>query len=308
MMPETECYETAVWNATSCGWDIKDEQAEKPVTECYQTAVWKEQICEWEIIENDNDCGTGSIDQCETAFARSSDEHVRTCFIDLANVNGNRWGWTNVFPSNNGTYQMDVYAAAGQCDISKGALVGNVEVIYTDGSIEVTITTLPGYKMTVAQLHVGSQILPTLGNGFTTAPGQYPYKDMVDGDFTTYTFKDIFAGGADSFNVVLHADVCPGDVQNESLTAKRPVQKLELKAYPVPFKENLNLNVVSPRNMEGTLSLFNGIGQKVKDFGQHSLRKGDNEIYLSTDELPVGTYFIRMNSVYGKETLQVLRK
>ena len=258
-------------------------------------------------IDEGLDCNTGGIDQCETAYARSTDENVRTCFIDIPNVSGNRWGWVNEFPSSNGTYQMEVYAAAGQCDISKGALVGNVEVTYTDRSIEVTVTTLPGYKMTEAQLHVGSQILPTQGNGFTTAPGQYPYSDMVDGDFTTYTFESISAGDADTFYVVLHANVCPV-VENESLPAKRPVSKLELKAYPVPFKENLNLNIVSPGNTKGSLSLFNGIGQKVKDFGQHSLRKGDNEIYLSIDELPVGTYFIRMNSVYGKETLQVMRK
>ncbi len=258
-------------------------------------------------IDEGLDCNTGGIDQCETAFARSADENVRTCFLDIPNVSGNRWGWTNEFPSINGTYRMEVYAAAGQCDISKGALVGNVEVTYTDGSVDVTVTTLSGYKMTEAQLHVGSQILPTQGNGFTSAPGQYANKYEPGSDFTNYTFEDIGTGDMDTFYVVLHANVCPSN-QDIGLPQKSAAANVELSAYPVPFKENLNLTIVSPRSMSGSLSLFNGIGQKVKDFGQHSLTKGDNEIYLGMDELPVGTYFIRMNSMYGTETLQLIRK
>jgi len=163
-MPLTECYEMAEWNEQTCSWDIVGEQPEMPETECKETAVWNDVTCEWDIIENDNDCGTGSIDKCETAFARSSDENVRTCFLDIPNVSGNRWGWTNVFPSTNGTYNMDLYAAAGQCTISNGALVGNVEVIYIDGAVEVTVSTLSGYKMTVAQLYIGTEILPTVNN------------------------------------------------------------------------------------------------------------------------------------------------
>ncbi|MFX0557711.1 lamin tail domain-containing protein [Maribacter sp. CXY002] len=304
MEPVTECYEIAVWNEQTCRWDIEGEQPEMPVTECNETAVWNEITCDWEIIENDNDCGTGTIDQCETAFARSSDVNVRTCLLDIANVSGNRWGWTNEFPSINGTYQMDVYAAAGQCDISKGALVGNVEIIYTDGKIDVTVSTLSAYEMTDAQLHVGTKVLPTQGNGFTAAPGQYPYPDMANGAFNTYTFEDIYTGDMDSFYVVLHANVCP----IESLTVKRPVAKLELNAYPIPFNENLNLEIVSPMNMIGTLSLYNGIGQKVQGFGTFNLKQGDNEINLNIGELPIGMYFIRMTSIYGNESLKVIRK
>ena len=60
--------------------------------------------------------------------------------------------------------------------------------------------------------------------------------------------------------------------------------------------------------MNGTLSLYNGIGQKVQDFGSYTLKKGENEINLNTVELPIGLYFIRMTSVYGTETLKILRK
>ena len=263
-------------------------------------------------VDNDGDgeideglnCNTGTIDQCETAFARSADETIRTCFLDL-NVTGNRWGWTNEFPSTNGTYNMDLYAAAGQCNISSGFLVGNVEVIYTNGSVQVTVSTFSGNKMTVAQLYVGTEILPTDSNGrFTTAPGQYPYHDTVEGDFNSFTFESVNVGNSGSFNVVLHADVCP----NVTVPRKTASANLDLTAYPVPFKDNLNIKVESPLNMNGTLSLYNGIGQKVQDFGTYTLKKGENEINLDSGELPVGLYFIRMTSVYGTKTLKILRK
>jgi hypothetical protein len=200
---------------------------------------------------------------------------------------------------------MELYAAAGQCDISNGALVGNVEVTYTDGAVQVTVSTLPGYKMTVAQLYVGTEVLPTGNNGrFTTAPGQFPYHDTVEGDFNTFTFESVNVGNSGNFYVVLHADVCP----NETLVTKTASANLDLTAYPVPFKDNLNIKVASPLNMNGTLSLYNGIGQKVQDFGTYTLKKGENEINLNTVELPIGLYFIRMTSVYGTETLKILRK
>ena len=103
---------------------------------------------------------------------------------------------------------------------------------------------------------------------------------------------------------MLHADVCPNDI----LPSKTASANLDLTAYPVPFKENLNIKVASPLNMNGTLSLYNGVGQKVQDFGTYTLKKGANEINLNTVELPIGLYFIRMTSVYGTETLKILRK
>jgi hypothetical protein len=305
MEPVTECYETATWNEVTCLWDVTGVQPEMPMTVCNETAVWDEMTCDWGIIENNNDCGSGTIDQCETAYARSVYENVRSCFIDIPNVSGNSWGWTNEFPSTNGTYNMDLYAAAGQCTISNGALVGNVEVAYTDGAVVVTVSTLPGYKMTVAQLYVGTEILPTDNNGrFTTAPGQFPFHDTVEGDFNTFTFDSVNVGNSGSFYVVLHANVCP----NVTVPRKTASANLDLTAYPVPFKDNLNVKVESPLNMNGTLSLYNGIGQKVQDFGTYTLKKGENEINLNTVELPIGLYFIRMTSVYGTETIKILRK
>ncbi|UWX53941.1 hypothetical protein NYZ99_12630 [Maribacter litopenaei] len=228
-----------------------------------------EEVCDG--VDNDGDgdideglnCDPGSIDQCETAFARSSDENVWTCFLDIPNINANRWGWINEFPSIDGVYEMDLYAAAGQCDISKGALVGSVQVVYSGGSVSVTVSTLGGYKMTEAQLYVGSNAVPAKPNNgnLTVAPGDYPYEDNISGDFVTHTFPDVSAGDMDSFYVILHAEVCPMDD-----VAKYQAPTLELSGYPVPFKEDFTLVVISPREMKSELSLYDGIGKRVRDF------------------------------------------
>ncbi|TDS14361.1 putative secreted protein (Por secretion system target) [Maribacter caenipelagi] len=264
-------------------------------------------------VDNDGDgdideglnCNTGTIDQCETAFARSADENVRTCFLDISSFDANRWGWTNSIPSINGNYELDLYAAAGQCDITKGALVGNVVVVYKNGFVDVTVSVLNGYKVTEAQLYVGSNPIPLSNNGRqTVAPGQYPYKDDVNGDFNTYTFENLSAGDMDNFYVILHANVCP----NVTVPKKAATTNVDLTAYPVPFKNEINLKIESPRKMTGKLSIYDAIGQKVQDFGRYDLKEGENEIKLYVNELPVGMYFIHMSSDYGKDILKILGK
>ncbi|MFH6604504.1 SpaA isopeptide-forming pilin-related protein [Maribacter algicola] len=256
-------------------------------------------------IDEDLNCNPGSIDKCETAFARSSDENVRTCFLDIPNISGNRWGWTNEIPSIDGIYQMDLYAAAGQCDIGKGALVGTVEVTFSNGSVNVTVSTLNDYKMTEAQLYVGSNSIPVKQNNgnLTVAPGDYPYSDTVSGDFITYTWQNLNAGDMDSFHVILHAEVCPmDDVQKYRTPA------LELSGYPIPFKNDITLVVKSPNDVTGELSIYDGIGQRVRTFGKYDLKKGVNEINLTTDKLPAGMYYIYVSTGNGNQILKVINK
>ena len=60
--------------------------------------------------------------ECETAFAYN--EETATCFLDLEEINTNRWGWTNgPFSESEHSYQFLIYSGAAQCDISKGTLV-----------------------------------------------------------------------------------------------------------------------------------------------------------------------------------------
>jgi hypothetical protein len=138
----------------------------------------------------------------ETAFAYSP--VYGTCFLNLTIIEANRWGWT-IGPLAAGSYEFPIYAAAGQCDLSKGTLVGSLLVTYNGSTANVTFVMDPPYSMNVAHLYVGSEILPRdPGGDYTVAPGQYPKNS---GDITgadSYSFE--VTGLSGPIYVVAHTE------------------------------------------------------------------------------------------------------
>jgi len=109
---------------------------------------------------------------CETAFAYGG--RASTCFIDLPGINPNRWGWT-IGPLGPGSYVFDIYAGAGQCDLSKGAFVGNLTVAYDNAVASVCYAAAPGAEFEETHLYVGHLPLPLdKKDNPTVAPGLYP--------------------------------------------------------------------------------------------------------------------------------------
>jgi len=123
------------------------------------------------------ECEPEPFSGCETAFARG--ENGNTCFLDEG---FNRWGWT-VGPLSEGTEaSYDVYAAAGQCDTSKGTLVGSVNVSYVDGNVTVTYNIDDSYTVTETHTYAGNSMLPEKKGRPTVAPGQYTIQEDLSGD------------------------------------------------------------------------------------------------------------------------------
>jgi hypothetical protein len=93
-------------------------------------------------------------------------------------VNNRFWGWTNG-PLPEGSYEWDIYAGAGQNDLSKGTVVGTLYVDYEDGCVTVTYELDEGYYLGETHLWVGNDVLPEVKRGktsvYTNAPGQFPY-------------------------------------------------------------------------------------------------------------------------------------
>jgi hypothetical protein len=139
----------------------------------------------------------------ESAFAFNGQQ--TGCFINFNEFieNEKRWGWTNG-PYTTGSYELALYAGAGQCDIGKGILVGSVSVVYAGSSATVTYTLkgsnpatgLP-YSLKEAHLYVGKDPFPTIANGnqageYTIAPGKYPYRaENLSGNSHSFTVKDL---------------------------------------------------------------------------------------------------------------------
>jgi hypothetical protein len=111
----------------------------------------------------------------ETAFAKGS---AAECFIDHG---FSRWGWTN--PILPGTYTWDLWAGAGQCDTSKGTLVGSVTVVYAgSGNVTVTYNVSAPYLLDETHVYADDDMFPADKRGRpTVAPGQYYNASPFDG-------------------------------------------------------------------------------------------------------------------------------
>jgi len=110
----------------------------------------------------------------ETAFAKGCGAK---CFIN----NGfDNWGWTN--PIGPGTYTWPLWAGAGQCDTSKGTLVGTVTVKYVGGYVTVTYNVSAPYLLDETHVYAGYGMFPKTKKGkLTVAPGQYYNDGPFDG-------------------------------------------------------------------------------------------------------------------------------
>jgi hypothetical protein len=141
---------------------------------------------------------------CETAYAYGLS--YANCFIGIAGVNSNNWGWTNG-PVGPGSYLWPIYAGAGQCDIENaGVNVGNLIVNYTPPTATITYSMYNGFVLNSTHLFVGNQILPVKNGKFTTAPGQFPYKhENLPGVSTdTYTIN----GLSGNIFIAAHSEAC----------------------------------------------------------------------------------------------------
>ena len=135
------------------------------------------------------------VEECETAFAYGCKDFTK-CFLEDG---FNRWGWTTG-PLGPGGWWFDIYAGAGQCDKTKGTLVGYVTVDYDGSTAIVNYKMYSGYSLDEVHLYIGSEPFPRLKNGkYTVAPGQYPYKGSDSYEIT---------GLSGGIWVIAHAVVC----------------------------------------------------------------------------------------------------
>jgi hypothetical protein len=125
------------------------------------------------------DCGTTSCGR-ETAFASAG-----ACFLTTT-PSFNRWGWVLGPMASEGSLVSDIYAGAGQCDLSKGQNVGTLTVDIDAGTVTYTLTA----THVESHLYVGSAMFPLNNAGTpTVAPGAYnnPGTKIVSGNTVTYS-------------------------------------------------------------------------------------------------------------------------
>lgn len=144
--------------------------------------------------------------QCETAFAY--DPNANACFTAYG---FNRWGWSNG-PYGIYTHRvLDLYAGAGQCDRSKGTLVGSLTLdVLSASQATVLYATTGGWTMEATHVYMGTGMFPLFKQGKdmvpTVAPGQYPYQHELNGAARD-TFALTLTGGLPQY-LIAHAVVC----------------------------------------------------------------------------------------------------
>lgn len=112
----------------------------------------------------------------ETAYGKGSSA---TCFIPTFS----NWGWTNYLPAF-GTYTFKLWAAAAQCDTSKGTLVGYVTVNYA-GTVTASYSVAGPYMLKETHFYAGKTMFPKIGKKFTVAPGSYTNNGPFTGPIWT---------------------------------------------------------------------------------------------------------------------------
>jgi|GEM_PF-2905179 len=146
---------------------------------------------------DDDDTTTDGIDSCETAYAVGD-----ATFQSLMNTP--RWGWS-LGALGEGVHTTDIYAGAGQNDLTKGTKVGTLQVDYDGSTAIVTYTMDAGFSMNETHLYVGSDALPSKNGKSTVAPGQYGHQNTLSAA-TTDTFE--VTGLQGDIYVVAHAVTC----------------------------------------------------------------------------------------------------
>ena len=138
------------------------------------------------------DCnGNGGGGVCETAFAVGD--------MTLNDLGITRWGWQITVEV--GEYlTAPLYAGAAQNDLSKGTLVGDVEVYYDGGTLFVTYITLPGFGLDETHVYAGDVYVDT------GAPGQFGNQNSNLGGAGTDQY--VIPLVANPAYVVAHAVVC----------------------------------------------------------------------------------------------------
>jgi len=141
---------------------------------------------------------------CETAFAVGD-----STFIEMGLSNA-RWGWASLIQWDQGETTYDLYAGAGQNDLSKGTMVGTVTVNPDMEGTTVTFDLMDGYFLDETHVYFSFD-RPT-----TVAPGQYGnLHDPVEGE---YPMTDMYMvqpglGVYESAYLIAHGVVCAMPVQ-----------------------------------------------------------------------------------------------
>jgi hypothetical protein len=103
-----------------------------------------------------------------------------------------------------------MYAAAAQCELSKGFEVGNATISFVDGKVHVDISLYKDtYYLESTHVYVGGDLVPKTENGDNIlAPGQFGNTHEFSPINTVGDKFEISPPLGQDFFIIVHASVC----------------------------------------------------------------------------------------------------
>jgi hypothetical protein len=133
-----------------------------------------------------------------------------------------------------------------------------------------------------------------MGQGTTTAATRYTYRvgDLVPGTHA-FRLRQVDVDGTESLYEPITVDVAMDT-------------PLTVTAYPNPVRTRGTVEVQVEDPTETTVELYNLLGQRMETMYDGTLRPGaPTRLRLRADDLPSGTYFVRVRTPAGTETRRV---
>ena len=210
-MPTLACYQTAMWNANTCTWDVTGTQPAMPTLACYQTATWNANTCVWDVTGTQAAAPIGSASQ---SFCSGTNPTVANLI-----VTGTSIVWYNaatlgtVVPTTTALVNGMTYYAAqiiGGCESSRLA----VTAIVTNSNPQTISIATPSVTV-----YAGTSVTFTATTTGTVAPSAIQwYKNNVNTTMTgtTYTYNTPAQG--DVIKAVIAQVSCSSGATSNVLT------------------------------------------------------------------------------------------
>ncbi|CAM4344144.1 T9SS type A sorting domain-containing protein [Gillisia hiemivivida] len=237
------------------------------------------------------------VTECGTVFGFN--EAVSQCFLDIPEIKNNRWGWTNLIEENSGSTTLTLYRGAAKCNTDKGTEAGTATIVYEGGSISVEYNMLPGFILSEAHVYIGCEKYPVNNGKPTVAPGQYNFNPSLGGNVQNFKVGPIPAMG--DVYVIVHGVACNGNsvTSNSSsqtfggaevtcstaslsnIVVTKPGKNnkaaftASFSAYPVPFRETLNIKYEFDYKSDVSIQFFDMQGRLLSTYKAKKVSKGD---------------------------------
>ena len=139
------------------------------------------------------------------------------------------------------------------------------------------------------------------GHGTTLSPQHYSYADnTVTPGVWWYRLRQVDLDGTVHYTDAVRATLITG------VAEAAPREFVLLHNYPNPFNPSTNIKYALPHASHITLTVFNTLGQIVRELVNGELRAGYHEVQFDAAGLTSGVYFYRMRAGDFVETKRLL--